>query len=218
MSPIRPSARLGAAVTALTLPVVLVACGADTTQTSPQTGTQPEAATSAPAGAQVSADHNDADVRFAQMMIPHHQQAVEMADIATDRATSAEVKDLAAQIRSAQDPEIATMTGFLQTWGAEIPEPAPMGGMDHGNMTGMDHSGMPGMMTPEQMEQLRNASGATFDTMFLQMMVAHHEGAVSDAQRELAEGTNPEAKTLATQIIDSQSAEITRMQQLLPAG
>jgi uncharacterized protein (DUF305 family) len=218
MSPIRLSARLGAAVAALALPVVLVACAGDDTQTSPQTGTQPDVATSAPAGAQVSGEHNDADVRFAQTMIPHHQQAVEMADIATERATSPEVKDLATQIRSAQDPEIATMTGFLQTWGADIPATGPMGGMGHGDMTGMDQSGMPGMMNPEQMEQLRNATGTTFDTMFLQMMVVHHEGAVADAQRELAEGTNPGAKALATQIIEGQTAEITRMQQLLQTG
>jgi uncharacterized protein (DUF305 family) len=218
MSTIRLSARLGAAVAALAVPFVLVACGADNTPTSPQTGTQPGAATSAPAGAQVSSEHNDADVRFAQTMIPHHQQAVEMADMATERATSAEVKDLATQIRSAQDPEIATMTGFLQTWGAEVPATGALSGMDHGNMTGMDQSGMPGMMTPEQMQQLGGATGASFDTMFLQMMISHHQGAVTDAQRELTEGTNPEAKALASQIIEGQTAEITRMQQLLQAG
>jgi uncharacterized protein (DUF305 family) len=215
MSSIRLSARLGAAIAALSVPFVLVACGGDNSQTSTPPSTQPGAAASTPAGAEVSAEHNDADVRFAQTMIPHHQQAVDMADIAADQATSPEVRDLAAQIRSAQDPEIATMTGFLQTWGADIPATGPMGGMDHGNMAGMDDPGTPGMMTPVQMEQLRNATGATFDTMFLQMMVVHHESAVADAQRELTEGANPEAKALATRIIESQTAEITRMQQLL---
>jgi uncharacterized protein (DUF305 family) len=215
MSPFRLSARLSAAVGAVALPVVLVACAGG----GAQTPAQPGAATSAESAAEVSAEHNEADVRFAQMMIPHHEQAVEMAGIAVDRATSPEVTELATQIRSAQDPEIATMTGFLQAWDAEVPD-AGSSGMDHGAMTGMDHSshsGMAGMMTPEQMDQLGNATGATFDTMFLQMMVAHHEGAVADAQRAHSDGINPEAKALATQIIDSQTAEITRMQQLLQA-
>jgi uncharacterized protein (DUF305 family) len=214
MPSIRHSARLGAALAALTLPFVLAACGGDDTQA----GAPAAGATSAPAAAEASAEHNDADVRFAQSMIPHHQQAVEMADIAAGRATSPEVQELATRIRSAQDPEIATMTGLLQTWGAEIPATGPTGGMDHGDMAGMDHSGTPGMMTSDQMEQLRNATGTTFDTLFLQMMTVHHESAVADAQRELAEGADPEAKALATQIVDGQTAEITQMQQLLQTG
>lgn len=214
MSPIRLSARLSAAVGAIALPVVLAACGAGDTQTSTDAGS----GTSAGSAAEVSADHNDADVRFAQMMIPHHQQAVAMADLAVGRAVSPEVKELATQIRAGQDPEIATMSGFLQAWGAEIPETGSMGGMDHGAMSGMDHSGMSGMMTPEQMRQLEQAGGPEFDHMWLQMMIAHHEGAVADARRELDQGVNPAAKALATQIINSQTAEITRMQQLLQAG
>jgi uncharacterized protein (DUF305 family) len=74
---------------------------------------------------------------------------------------------------------------------------------------------MSGMMTPEQMEQMGSATGAAFDTMFLEMMIAHHEGAIADSQRELAEGVNPEAKELANQIVEAQTAEIDQMRQML---
>jgi uncharacterized protein (DUF305 family) len=150
------------------------------------------------------------------MMIPHHQQAVEMAEIAVDRAQNPEVKALAERIQGAQDPEIETMTRFLEAWGADVPADDGMPGM-----TGMDHSGMDGMsemsgmMTPEQMDQMRNATGAEFDTMFLEMMIVHHEGAIADSQRELAEGVNPQATDLANQIIAAQTAEIDQMRQML---
>jgi uncharacterized protein (DUF305 family) len=194
----------------LALSVVLSACGGDAT--APSTG--PTATTpTATATAGVSAEHNDADIRFAQMMIPHHRQAVEMAELAVDRAENPEVKALAEQIRSAQDPEIEAMTGYLTAWGAEVPAEHDMPGMDHSDMSG--GPGMTGMMTAEQMDQMRSATGAAFDTRFLQMMIAHHEGAITDSQRELAEGINPQAKELANQIISAQTAEITQMQQLL---
>jgi uncharacterized protein (DUF305 family) len=82
-------------------------------------------------------------------------------------------------------------------------------------MNGSGQSGMPGMMTDTQMNELRNATGAQFDTMFLQMMIEHHRGAVSDAQREVNDGINPEAKQLAATIVTDQTAEIGRMQKLL---
>ncbi|TQM09946.1 DUF305 domain-containing protein [Pseudonocardia kunmingensis] len=211
-------AALTSGALALSLSLALTACG----ESAPPAATTSAAGaptTSAPAAA--SEEHNDADIRFAQMMIPHHRQAIEMAQIAAERADNPEVKALAEQIRSAQDPEIETMTGFLETWGAEVPAEGGMTGMDH---SGMDHSGtgemsgMSGMMTPEQMDQLRSATGADFDTMFLEMMIVHHQGAVTDAERELAEGVNPQAKELAAQIIDAQTAEIVQMSQLLPAS
>lgn len=214
MSTTRTSARLAAAIGAIALSGLLAACGGGTEST-----TTTEPAAGAPAGsAAVSAERNDADVRFAQMMIPHHRQAVEMAQIALDRAESPEVKELAEQIRSAQDPEIATMTGFLQAWGVEVPAAGSVGGMGHGGTSGVNPSMMSGMMTPEQMGQLGSASGAAFDMLFLQMMIVHHEGAIADSQRELTEGINPQAKELATQIVSSQTAEITRIQQLLQTG
>lgn len=149
------------------------------------------------------------------MMIPHHRQAVEMAELAADRTDDPEVLALAEEIRAAQGPEIETMTRFLQAWGAEVPS-AGMSGMD-GGMGGMDHGGMSGMMSPDQMTQLEAAEDAAFDRMFLEMMIAHHEGAVADAQRELAEGANPQVTALAQEIVDTQTAEIERMRRLLQA-
>lgn len=167
--------------------------------------------TAAPGDASVSTEKNDADIRFAQGMIPHHQQAVEMAELAIKQAQNPEVRKLAEQIKGAQDPEIQQMLGFLRAWGAAAPGDS-MDGMDHGGSGG--HEGT-GMMTPEELDQLKNAIGVEFDKRFLQLMIAHHEGAITDAKRELAEGVNPQAKQLATQIIAAQMAEITRMQQLL---
>lgn len=194
----------------LVLSLALAGCGGDTAPA----GTAP--ASSAPASsatAQAGAQFNDADVAFAQMMIPHHRAAVEMADLAVYRAQNPEVKDLAEQIRAAHEPEITQLTGFLTAWGAEVPAAGSTSGMDHGNMSGT--SAMPGAMTPEQMEQLRTATGAGYDSMFLAMMIEHHRGAVTMAQGEVENGGNPDAKRLAEKIVADQNAEISRMQQQL---
>jgi uncharacterized protein (DUF305 family) len=156
-----------------------------------------------------TAQFNDADVAFAQGMLPHHQQAVEMAQLATDRAGDPRVADLAARIEAAQGPEIETLTGWLEDWDAEAPR---SGGMDHGSM---GHGDMGGMMSSEDMESLANATGGDFDRMFLEMMVEHHTGAVQMAETELMDGENTHALTMAGEIRDTQNAEIAEMQQLL---
>ena len=153
-----------------------------------------------------SAAFNDADVAFAQGMIPHHQQAVMMADLAADSASSQEVKDLAAQIKAAQDPEISKMTGWLKDWN----QPTQMSGMDSMDMTGM--------MSDTQMADLKAASGAEFDMMFLEMMIEHHNGAIEMANTEISDGKNPEAIALAKAIVKAQTAEIETMQGLVAAG
>lgn len=179
--------------------ITLTGCGSDSTGTA-------SSPTPAPASATVQ-PHNAQDVTFAQMMIPHHQQAVEMATLAAGRARAAEVKQLAIQIEQAQDPEIKMMQGWLAGWGESTAVPGdPHGGHDSG------------MMTTQQMQQLSVASGAAFDTMFLEMMTAHHQGAIAMAQIELAEGQYPPAKQLARSIVDSQQAEIDQMKQLLASG
>jgi uncharacterized protein (DUF305 family) len=176
--------------------VLLAACGDDDTATG---GGTTEGATT-----QV---FNDADVAFAQGMIPHHQQAVEMAEMAARRAASDEVRQLASAIVAAQDPEIQTMTRWLQAWGEEIP--TDMSSMDH---TGMD---MPGMMSDAEMQELEQATDVGFDRMFLQMMIEHHEGAIEMARTEQTEGQNRDAIALAKQIETAQTAEIATMRQLL---
>lgn len=168
----------------------------------------------APAPAQQGANqqHNQADVAFAQGMIPHHAQAIQMAQLAEDRAQSEEVKTLARGIVGEQRSEIETMRAWLEQWGAQIP-PTDMPGMDHGGMGGM--RGMQGMMTPQQMQQLQQASGPAFDRMFLEMMIEHHRGAVAMAETEIRDGQYPPAEQLAQRIVTDQQAEIQRMQELL---
>jgi uncharacterized protein (DUF305 family) len=204
MSTIRRSTRAAVAGSTLVLSVALSACGGAAAPTAAPTTTKPPA--SAPAGP--GAQHNDTDIRFAQMMVPHHQQALAMAEMALQRAGSTEVKALAEQIGTAQDPEIATLNGFLQDWGV----PPVGGGTDH---SGMGHSGDGGMMSQGDMDSLGASGGAAFDRMFLEMMIVHHEGAVAESEREVADGANAQAKDLAAQIISGQTAEIERMRRLL---
>ncbi len=156
-------------------------------------------------GSGSSAEFNDADVAFAQGMIPHHEQAVEMADLALENADSDEVTSLAEEIKAAQDPEIETMEGWLDDWG-QSDSGAP------------DTRGMMGMMSDQEMAELEVASGAEFDEMFLKMMVEHHTGAISMAATEQADGENGDAKALAGQIIEAQKAEIAEMEALLDGG
>jgi uncharacterized protein (DUF305 family) len=177
-------------------------------------GAMSDMSESAPASSSASAsdagaEFNDSDVAFAQGMLPHHQQAVEMAQLAADGAAHFDVKDLAARVEAAQAPEIETLSGWLDDWGSEATGST---GMDHGEM---GHGAMGGMMTTEDMESLANASGAEFDRMFLEMMIAHHSGAVQMAESEIAGGQNPNAIAMAEAIRETQNAEIAQMQTLL---
>ncbi|MBF6357833.1 DUF305 domain-containing protein [Nocardia higoensis] len=199
--------------------VVLTGCGDDDSADGGDTGAAATSvsASAAPttSGTNAPADvHNDADITFAQEMIPHHRQAVMMADMAISRSTDPQLQDLAKRIQAAQEPEIATMTGWLQAWGA------PVTGGGHGGPHGggspmMSSPMMPGMMSDEQMSHMGAATGAEFDQMWLNGMIAHHEGAIEMSRTELAEGANPDAKALAQQIIDSQQAEIDEMRKML---
>ena len=156
-----------------------------------------------------SSAHNDADVTFVQGMIPHHEGALAMAQLADGRAEDPAVLDLAARIEAAQGPEIETMTGWLEQWGEPLPDEG-MGGMDHGS-DGMDMEGM----SEEDMDALDSASGAEFDRLFLEMMLGHHRGAVEMAETEIADGSNADAVQLARDIAESQTAEIEEMETLL---
>jgi uncharacterized protein (DUF305 family) len=153
-------------------------------------------------------EFNDADVLFAQSMIPHHEQAVEMAEIALDPTVGAspEIVDLATRIQGAQDPEIQTMTAWLEEWG----EPTQMDLSE-----GHDMSGMEGMMSAEEMDALAAASSTEFDQLWAEMMIAHHEGAISMAADVQEDGVNPEVNALAGEIIEAQSSEIDELRQLL---
>ncbi|MBB4883210.1 uncharacterized protein (DUF305 family) [Micrococcus flavus] len=172
-----------------------------------------ESATSSATGSaeEVSAEHNDADVMFAQMMIPHHQQAVEMSEmlLAKDEIP-AEVAEFAQKVIDAQGPEIERMNAMLTAWGED---PVDMG--DMGDMEGMDHGGMSGMMSEEDMAALEQAQGTEAARLYLEQMTAHHKGAVDMAKDEAKDGQNPQAVQLAEQVIADQEAEITEMEQML---
>lgn len=162
-------------------------------------------------GGSTSSSFNDADIRFAQSMIPHHQQAVVMAKMTGSHASSPDVKSLADKIEAAQGPEIASMTAWLNAWGKEVPSADGMGGMDHA----MGGDGMPGMMGESQMNNLDTATGSGFDRMFLTMMIEHHTGAIEMAKTEQTDGQNPDAVALAKKIETDQTAEIAVMKDLL---
>ncbi|MFH9002264.1 DUF305 domain-containing protein [Streptomyces afghaniensis] len=158
---------------------------------------------------------NDADVMFAQMMIPHHEQALEMSKLADGRASDAEIKTLAAEIEKAQDPEIQTMKAWLKGWGKPVSAGESMPGMDHGS-GGMDHgSGMSGMMSEEDMKKLEAAKGTEFDRMFAEMMIEHHKGAITMAEDEQKNGRNATAKKLAADVVKTQSAEVEKFEKIL---
>lgn len=157
-------------------------------------------------------DFNDVDATFAQSMIPHHEQAVEMAKMAKIHASTPEVKNLADKIEVAQAPEIKTMKAWLKEWGKDESS-GSMDGMDHGS--GGSEINMPGMMSDADMTRLDKATGVAFDQMFLTMMTDHHTGAIEMAKTEQSKGKNPDAKALAKKIEADQTAEIAEMKKLL---
>ena len=211
---------------ALASALALAGCGTSGEETA---GEAPEATTSAAAGAgstdtataapstsaeAVTEEHNDADTMFAQMMIPHHQQAVQMSEVMLAKDDlDPDVEELANKVVAAQGPEIDQLKNMLETWGEPTSmESGGMEGMDHGSDSG---AGMEGMMTEEQMQELEAAEGTEAAEMYLTMMTAHHRGAIDMAQEEVAEGQNPQAIEMAQKVIEDQEAEIQEMDRLL---
>ncbi|MFD3619597.1 DUF305 domain-containing protein [Streptomyces sp. NPDC058676] len=153
-----------------------------------------------------SASFNAADVTFAQMMIPHHEQALEMAGLADGRVLDVELKEVAAKIEKAQDPEIKTMTGWLESWNKPT---------SAGSVPEMDHGSGDGMMSDADMGHLKSMKGAEFDKMFAEMMIEHHDGAISMAEDEQKNGKNADAVKMAGDIVKGQSAEVKQLQGIL---
>lgn len=147
------------------------------------------------------------DLMFAAMMIPHHQQAVKMSNLALERSTNPELLALAKQIKAAQQPEIEQMQAWLDQSGS-----TSMSSM----MAGHDHGTMGGMLDDSQMAALAAATGTEFDRLYLEGMIAHHQGAIEMAAM-VASSANPQARALGEAIISSQTAEIATMRELLAA-
>lgn len=186
----------------LTLALALSGCA--------DNSTAPSSETTSPSQSSSASMATEADEMFVTMMIPHHQQAIDMADIllAKDGADP-RVVELAEQIKAAQGPEIDKMLGWLEAWGVDY-DPDSMGGMDHGSVGGDDS-----MMSEEDMTLLEDADAAEASRLFLEQMIVHHEGAVDMAQTALDDAQNPDVLDLAQQVIDDQTAEIAAMQELL---
>ena len=161
-----------------------------------------------PANSGEPAAFNADDVAFATNMIPHHEQAVEMSALVPDRSTNPEVIALARNISAAQEPEILAMQAFLVQWKnpgeSEVHE-------GHGGA-------MQGMVDGATMKKLTSLDGTAFDTLWLQSMINHHEGAIEMAKDEVANGANVDAKSMAQTIVATQQSEIGQMKQLLEGG
>ncbi|ANE79266.1 DUF305 domain-containing protein [Mycobacterium adipatum] len=204
--------------------LVLSACSGTATENATSSVTTSVSTSAAATGAQGT--HNDADVAFAQGMIPHHEQAIEMSDMLIGKqGVDPAVVSLANRIKAAQGPEITQMRDWLQQWGVGLaPGGADMpghtmpghdmsGGDGMGDMPGM--GGGHGMMSEADMAALQNAEGAAAGRLFLEQMIEHHEGAITMAEQEIGEGRFPAAIDMARNIVSSQQAEIEEMRALL---
>lgn len=233
---------LATGVAALAAVAAIGACSNSGTKeaTSSSASTSTQTSTSAQAAA-----HNQADMNFAHMMIPHHQQAVEMSDIIlAKQGIDPRVVDLAKQIKAAQGPEIEKMQGWMSQWG--MGGMTGMPGMDHGGMNGTESGspttttmpmpggsmmpsgsmmpgmpgmggmpGMDGMMSQADMDALKSAQGVEASKLFLTGMIRHHQGALTMAQEEIKNGQFPDAVAMAKSILESQQKEIDTMNQIL---
>jgi len=166
------------------------------------------------------------DLMFIDMMIVHHQGAIEMADVALERGEHQEIRDLAQSIISSQQAEIDQMRMWRDAWypgAAAMPMEqmtGMMGDMTHSMPAVMgspasemgDMGNMMGMMDPHADRRALCSTTEDFDTAFITMMIPHHESAVVMAQVALKMATHPEIKQLAQEIIDAQQTEIAQMQ------
>ena len=190
---IRVAAAVALVATAVTLSSCSTSTGADRGAVSTATG-QPAA-------------YDDDDVMFAQMMIPHHEQALELAALVPDRSTDPAVIALAARIAAEQQPEISGMKALLLQWAVDPNEAAH--GRGHAGMT------MAGMVDDATMAKLGTLTGAEFDALWLRSMINHHRGAIEMARVEIANGSNADMITMARNIASAQQAEVDQMTPML---
>ncbi|MCY4725136.1 DUF305 domain-containing protein [Nocardioides sp. STR2] len=225
----RLSRPLAAVVTGLALTLSMSACTSDQPDAgapasagddgSPDVlqpgGPGEENATISPEDAEkaVEPEFNEADVAFMQMMVPHHAQAIVMAELADKHARSDRVRELAARIRAAQGPEILMMAAWLEERDMAVPtaaeDPSEWDHSQHG------HNGMVGMLTDAQMEKLERARGAAFDRLFLRYMIQHHYGAIDMADDVAVDGIDIMVSEVAADVAVTQTAEIDRLQETL---
>ncbi len=228
---------LATGAVAVAAALTLAACSDSGNDQASQASSSATVTTSA--SAEASADHNQADVTFAQQMIPHHSQAIEMSDIILAKeGIDPRVTELAQQIKAAQGPEIEQLQSWLADWGQptmpmgtnSMPMATPNMPMSSPGMEMPGHDmpmqstpmpggapmgGMSGMMSAEDMAALQNAQGVDASRLFLTQMIEHHRGAIEMAQTEVDSGQNPDAVAMAGTIAETQQQEITTMENIL---
>ena len=192
---------------------ILAACGPAVNAEPPRSAppAAPVRESTPPTGAAARA-YTEADVRFLQMMIPHHAQALEMTALVPSRSTRRDVRLTAQRIELSQEEEIGMMQRWLRARWLEAPEGQA------GHQHGAGHAHMPGMLTPQEMDRLRAASGAEFDRLFLEYMIRHHEGALAMVAELFATpgaGQEPELFGMASEVDSDQRMEIARMRAML---
>ncbi len=193
-------ARYGVALAALLVPVLVAGCGTEAAQPAPVSAT-------AAATARVDRTYNDTDVMFLQMMLAHHGQGLQMVRLAEDRADRAEVRTLAKAVASTQADEVTVMKSWLDAWSKPT-------AVDHAPSAHADHGGLPATGS-EEIAALRKAKGATFETAFLNLFVAHQHNAVEMANLEARKGANNDTKALAKRIQQSRADQIKQMLAML---
>ncbi|HEX9832190.1 MAG TPA: DUF305 domain-containing protein [Mycobacterium sp.] len=196
--------RIAAVLVALFAALVLSSCSSPESRDEHPTTDEP-VITGQPAG------FNADDLAFVTNMIPHHEQAIELAAMAPERSTDSELIALAGQISAAQQPEINALRVFLVQWNEN-----PQDNASHGGSQG--HGSMQGMVDDATLARLGSLTGTDFDTLWLQSMISHHRGAIEMAKAEVANGQNVDVKRMAQTMIDTQQAEITQMNQMLEGG
>lgn len=206
------SRTLATVVLAGAVVVALGACGSNGSGSSAISTGRTGASTSAAPSPSSSTTHNIVDTQFAQMMVVHHQGAVQMAQLAADRAVTYEVRALGKRIVSGQGPEIVRMNAWLSAWGEQ-----PSSGSDGAANGSMPHSSMQvgGMEQSDATAELAGATGKDFDRQFLTLMMSHHQSALEMAKVEQAQGLNADAVELSGTIATSQTAEIDEMRAMM---
>ena len=171
--------------------------------------------------------NTSAEAGFARDMQTHHNQAVQMSLLIYEETTDEDIRTLSYDIAASQSQQAGQMYGWLSTW--ELPPAAPepsmtwmtrpaLDGVDHEHGGDMEHTPgepMPGLATAEQIDELEAATGAEADRIFLELMIAHHQGGVEMAQAVLDRSEEPVVVSLATGVLTVQEGEIAYMRELL---
>lgn len=193
--------RIAMGLVVLGLAVPIAACGSGDEHAE-------QAAATATTTDEQGPPHNSTDVEFAEGMIPHHQQALALAALVPGRSTNPDVIKIAAGIAAQQEPEVTAMRAMMIQWQVDPPATSHHGGStESGNQQGM--------VDDATMAKLKTLKGTQFDTLWLQSMISHHQGAIAMAKVEIAHGQSQDMKVMANNIVITQESEIGDLKQLL---